>query len=169
MKAAVCFALVPALAFCAVMAAVPEAAWAGEEPVMPFPGAAAAGGGTAPEATPAPLAAAAAPAAAGEEAANPEAGPVLPETASGPAPVGASVGGGAPESRTRESQPVAPTGGSRLLRALAGMPENGGAAARNGSRAHAAGAVPARFCSACWRARRGMQMRCPRSGSSGRS
>ena len=54
MKAAARPALVPALLFCAALAAAPEAAGAGEELRAPFPGAASEGGERTTEAAPRP-------------------------------------------------------------------------------------------------------------------
>ena len=144
MKVSARFPLVPVLALCAALSAAPVAAWAGgetlvPEPVVPFPGAAADDGGSATEAAPAALGATepspvapGAPAAAGNETANAGADPGVPETASGPAPIGASAGngvpagGGAPQNPSRETEADTPAGGSRLLRMLAGTGERPG-------------------------------------------
>ena len=118
MKAAARPALVPALVLCAALAAPPEAAWAGEELRVPFPGAEGAGGGTTVEtASPGP-------AGAGAEAVNAAAGPAQGESADGSAAIGIP-----------ERQAKTPPGGSRLLRVLgqlqgdpAAAPEASGAA-----------------------------------------
>ena len=122
MKAAARPALVPALLFCAALAAAPEAASAGEKLRAPFPGVESAGGGTAVEA------ASPGPAGTGPEAVNAAAGRAQPETADGSAAMG-----------TPERQAKTPPGGSRLLRVLgqlqgdpAAAPEASGAAALAG-------------------------------------
>ena len=99
MKAAARPALVPALLFCAALAAAPEAAWAGEELRAPFPGAGGAGGGKTVEA--------ASPGPAGAGAVNAAAGRADGESADGSAAIGIP-----------ERQAKTPPGGSRLLRVL---------------------------------------------------
>ena len=130
MKAAALFALVPALGLCAALTAATDGAWAGDEPVVLFPGAAADGGGRTTQAPPPPLGATAASpvvqaatAAAGEENANVGADPTEPETAARRAAIGMPVATGAPEKHTHETMADGPAGGSRLLRALAETPK----------------------------------------------
>jgi hypothetical protein len=106
MKAAARTALVPALALCAALTAAPGGAWAGGEPIVPFPGAASAGGERTTEAAPRPS---------GETAASPVAPPGTPAA-------GMPAGKGAPRNRVRETAAETPAGGSRLLRALAETP-----------------------------------------------
>ena len=103
MKAAARTALVPALALCAALTAAADDAWAGEEPIVPFPGAASEGGERTTEAAPRPL---------GAAAANPLAAPETPAAVM-------PAGKGAPRNRARETAAETPAGGSRLLRALA--------------------------------------------------
>ena len=119
MKAAARPALVPALVLCAALAAPPEAAGAGEELRVPFPGAEGAGGGTTVEtASPGP-------AGAGPEAVNAAAGRAQPESADGSAAMG-----------TPERQAKTPPDGSRLLRVLGQLQGDPAAAAE------ASGAAP---------------------------
>ena len=128
--------LLPAVAFCVALAAASGGAWAGEEPVVPFPGtsvpgAVADGGGTTAEALPPPLGAAAASpaawptvpgAAAGDEAAAPDAGAEVPGT-SGPAVDAGPSDAVVPDGAMAAAKPATPAGGSRLLRALAEAPK----------------------------------------------
>ena len=137
--------LLPAVAFCVALAAS-GGAWAGEEPVVPFPGASvpgavADGGGTTAEALLPPLGAAAASpaagptvpgAAAGDETAAPDAGAEVPGT-SGPAVEAGPSDAVVPDGGMAAAKPATPAGGSRLLRALAEAPKapaslDGGAA-----------------------------------------
>ena len=129
MKAAARPALVPALLFCAALAAAPEAAGAGEELRAPFPGAASEGGERTTEAAPRPSGATAASPvapldtpAAGDETANTADGTAGPEGAAANAAAGMPAGKGAPQNGAREMAADAPVGGSRLLRALAEIP-----------------------------------------------
>ena len=130
--------LLPAVAFCVALAAAASGgAWAGEEPVVPFPGtsvpgasvpgAVADGGGTTAEALLPPLGAAAASpaagptvpgAAAGDETAAPDAGAEVPGT-SGPAVEAGPSDAVVPDGAMAAAKPATPAGGSRLLRALA--------------------------------------------------
>ncbi len=128
--------LLPAVAFCVALAAAASGgAWAGEEPVVPFPGtsvpgAVADGGGTTAEALLPPLGAAAAspaagptvPGAAGDEAAAPDAGAEVPGT-SGPAVDAEPSDAVVPDGAMAAATPATPAGGSRLLRALAEAPK----------------------------------------------
>ena len=129
--------LFPAVAFCVALAAASGGAWAGEEPVVPFPGtsvpgtsvpgtsvpgtsvpgAVADGGGTTAEALLPPLGAAA-----GDEAAAPDAGAEVPG-ASGPAVDAEPSDAVVPDGTMAAEKPATPAGGSRLLRALAELPE----------------------------------------------
>ena len=129
MKAAARPALVPALLFCAALAAAPEAAWAGEELRAPFPGAASDGGERTTEAAPRPSGATAASPvappdtrAAEDETANAADGTAGPEGAAANAAAGMPAGKGAPQNRAREMAAETPAGGSRLLRVLAEIP-----------------------------------------------
>ena len=150
MKAAVYSAvLVPALVLCAALTAASDGAGAGEEPLVLFPDAAADGGGRTTQATPLPLGATAAspvapaaPTSAREETANATEVPAVPETAAEPAVIGTTAVRGTPQDRTRETQADTPVGGSRLLRALAEMPETGDMPARDVSPAYAAEDCP---------------------------
>ena len=144
MKAAARTALVPALVLCAALTAAPEAVWAGEELLAPFPGASSDGGGRTTQAAPTPPGATAAspvapagPTAAGDETANPAEGPAGPATAAAPAAAGTPTVSGAPEDGEEETEANAPAGGSRLLRALAETAKAPGSADD-----HAAGGVP---------------------------
>ena len=142
MKAAARPALVPVLVLCAALAAPPEAAGAGEELRVPFPGAASEGGERTTEAAPRPSGAtAASPVAppdtpeAGDEIANAADGTAGPEGAAANAAAGMPAGKGPPQNRAREMAPDTPPGGSRLLRVLgqlqgdpAAAPEASGAA-----------------------------------------
>ena len=103
MKAAARTALVPALALCAALTAAPGGAWAGGEPIVPFPGAASEGGERTTEAAPRRL---------GATAASPVAPPGTP----------AAGDGSASRNRTRDRAAETGAGGSRLLRALAETP-----------------------------------------------
>ena len=144
--------LFPAVAFCVALAAAASGgAWAGEEPVVPFPGtsvpgtsvpgtsvpgtsvpgAVADGGGTTAEALLPPLGAAAASPAAGptvpgaaaaDEAAAPDAGADVPGT-SGPAVDAEPSDAVVPDGAMAAAKPATPAGGSRLLRALAEAPK----------------------------------------------
>ena len=133
--------LLPAVAFCVALAAASGGAWAGEEPVVPFPGtsvpgtsvpgAVADGGGTTAEALLPPLGAAAASpaagptvpgAAAGDEAAAPDAGAEVPGT-SGPAVDAEPSDAVVPDGAMAAAKPATPAGGSRLLRALSEAPK----------------------------------------------
>ena len=129
MKEAARPALVPALLFCAALAAAPEAASAGEELRAPFPGAASDGGERTTEAAPRPSGATAASPlappdtpAAEDETANAADGTAGPEGAAANAAAGMPAGKGAPQNRAREMAADTPVGGSRLLRALAEIP-----------------------------------------------
>ena len=133
--------LFPAFVFCVALAASSGGAWAGEEPVVPFPGtsvpgtsvpgAVADGGGTTAEALLPPLGAAAASpaawptvpgAAAGDEAAAPDAGAEVPGT-SGPGVDAEPSDAVVPDGAMAAAKPATPAGGSRLLRALAEAPK----------------------------------------------
>ena len=143
--------LLPAVALCVALAASSGGAWAGEEPVVPFPGTSvpgtsvpgtsvsgtsvsgtvADGGGTTAEAPPPPLGAAAASpgagttvpgAAAGDETAAPDAGAEVPGTA-GPGVDAEPSDAVVPDAAMAAAKPAAPAGGSRLLRALAEAPK----------------------------------------------
>ncbi len=134
--------LFPAVAFCVALAAAASGgAWAGEEPVVPFPGtsvpgtsvpgAVADGGGTTAEALLPPLGAAAASpaawltvpgAAAGDEAAAPDAGAEVPGT-SGPGVDAEPSDAAVPDGAMAAAKPATPAGGSRLLRVLAEAPK----------------------------------------------
>jgi len=144
MKAAARTALVPALVLCAALTAAPEAVWAGEELLAPFPGASSDGGGRTTQAAPTPPGATAAspvapagPTAAGDETAKAAEGPAVAATAAGPAATGTPTVSGAPEDGEEETEANAPAGGSRLLRALAETAKAPGSADD-----HAAGGVP---------------------------
>ena len=144
MKAAARTALVPALVLCAALTAAPDGAWAGEEPLVLFPGASGDGGEQTAEAAPTPPGATAAspvapagPVAAGDETAKAVEGPVVPATAVAPAAIGTPTGADAPEDGDEETEANAPAGGSRLLRVLAGTPKAPGS-----PNDRAAGGVP---------------------------
>ena len=144
MKAAARTALVPALVLCAALTAGPDGAWAGEELLVPFPGALSDGGGRTTQAAPTPLGATAAspvapagPTAAGDETAKAAKGPAVPATAVVPTAIGTPTGADAPEDGEEETEANAPAGGSRLLRALAGTPKAPGS-----PHDRAAGGVP---------------------------
>ena len=134
-------ATVPALVFCAVLMTWAKGADAGEEPVIPFPGASVPGTSVPgavedgeekiAEASPPPLGAeAAGPAAEGgaphtaaeDETTAPNAEAEVPGTA-GPAVDGEPSDAAAPDGAMVATEPATPAGGSRLLRALAELPE----------------------------------------------
>ena len=130
MKAAARTALVPALVLCAALTAGPEAVWAGEELLAPFPGASSDGGGRTTQAAPTPLGATAAspvtpagPTAEGDETEDAAEGRAGSEMATAPAAIGMATDNGAPQNLARESKAERPAGGSRLLRVLAGTPK----------------------------------------------
>ena len=142
-RATVRHATVPALVVYAVLTMSAEAARAGGEPLVPFPGtsvpgasatgAPEAGGGKSTESAPPP--------ALGATAADPAAGPTLPDAAAGeetvtPPDAGTEVPGVAvpaadagrsdaevPGGAMTEEKPAMPAGGSRILRALAEGPK----------------------------------------------
>ena len=153
-RAAVCGtsvrpATVPALVLCAVLMTWTEAAWAGEEPLAPFPGTSVPGpgfpgtsvsgtsflgvledgGGESAEAAPPALGAGAAgpavgpshPGAAGDETAVPDAGAEVPGKA-GPGVDAEPSGAAAPDGGMAAKEPATTAGGSRLLRVLAELP-----------------------------------------------
>ena len=156
-------ALVRAVVLCAALTAASVGAWAGEEPLPPFPGAAveigqqsAPGSGIAPDTGSAGEAAEAAdvPAAVEDETADAPEGAAGPERAAAPVPAGMPMGKGAPQNRARETAAETPGGGSRLLRMLAethraqGSPDDGasGLALLSGSGASAASVFAAGGC-----------------------
>ena len=129
MKAAARTALVPALALCAALTAAAGGAWAGEKPIVPFPGAASEGGERALEAAPRPLGATAASPvappetqAAGDESANAAEGTAGPERAAAPAAAGMPAGTDEARNRARKTEAETAASGSRLLRMLAETP-----------------------------------------------
>ena len=145
--------LVPAMILCAALAAASAGVWAGEEPVVPFPGtsvpgtnvpgAVEDGEGANAETSPTPLGAeAAGPAAergapvtvAEDEMTAPDAGVEVPGTA-GPDVAGEPADAAVPDGAMAAPEPATTAGGSRLLRALAELPESPvpGDAARPGT------------------------------------